>query len=357
MKPRGLTSLFARPAPWLAPDSGETLIAVSTRVRLARNLADIPFPAKAALPQRVAIFERVTAAAGCICLPGQSAPGEWLTAEMPFLSALERRLLVERRLVSRELSRMGAGSGVVVAADESASVMVNEEDHFRIQALRPGFQLEAAFAQADAMDSELGGRLGFAFDPEYGFLTACPSNVGTGLRASVMLHLPALVLSERMEPVVRAARIIRFTVRGFFGEGTEAMGNFFQVSNQATLGEGEPAILARLQRVVRRIMEHELLCRQQLADRNQAFLLDHIGRSYGVLRYAHVLTTKDALNHLSMVLLGRDLGVLPRVRGCKLHDLLVRLQPGHLQRQAPHELDDQARDIERARLLRASLQS
>lgn len=357
MKKSRLTALFERPVAWLGADAAEPFVLVSTRIRLARNLAHLPFPGKATIGQRQQVFAQVTANLPPLCTKESGTGGDWLPAEMPYIPEAERRLLVERRLASRELSQMGIGSGVVLAPDESVAIMVNEEDHFRIHSLRPGFDLETAFTTADRLESELEARFGFAFDRELGFLTACPSNVGTGLRASVMLHLPALALAGQLEPVIRAAREIRFTVRGFFGEGTEATGNFFQVSNQTTLGESEEEILVRLQRVVGRIVNHELALRQRLATERQAVLLDHIGRSYGTLKYAHVLSTKDALNHLSMVLLGRDLGVLPLTRSRKLQELVVKVQPAHLQKLARQELDGRARGIERARLLRAVLQA
>ena len=343
--------MFSRPVPWLPTENDAALIAVSSRIRLARNLVDLPFPGRATVEQRRQILVRASAAAAGIV----AAAGRLIVSEMPDLTDLERRLLLERRLISQDLCRMGAGSGVLLAPDEHISVMVNEEDHLRIQALLPGLHLRAVHRLADDVDTKLSRCLPYAFTERFGFLTACPSNVGTGMRASVMLHLPGLALTGQIEPLMRGAQELNFTVRGMFGEGTEAVANFFQVSNQATLGESEEQTLDRLDGIIGRIVDAEWVFRQRLLRERREHLYDQIGKAYGVLRYAHMLTSKDAMNQLSLLLLGCDLGLFHELRRSALQELLVRVQPGHLQRLAGKTLENVPRDVFRARLIREKL--
>jgi len=348
MKEHSFTQLFARPVPWLKPVAGKPFIVVSSRIRLARNLAGLPFPNHAGSQQRQEVWERVGNAVSRSTTRG----GGFLCGEMTAFSDLEKQLLVERRLASRELVRMGAGSGIVVDAGEHLSVMVNEEDHLRIQALVPGFALNAAWHLVDGLDSALGRRRAFAYHPQFGFLTACPTNVGTGMRASVMLHTPALAMSGQIEPVMRSAQELAFTVRGMLGEGSDACGNFFQISNQSTLGEGEPEILRRLRAAVLRMSHAEVAAREKLLAGRRLWLYDQIGSAYGRLRFAYLLPSKEALNALSLVLLGGELGLLPKIKRTPLLRLLMLVQSGHLQRRAKAVLDETGRDAYRAALLR-----
>jgi protein arginine kinase len=337
--------------PWLVAAPDAPAIAVTSRIRLARNLDDVPFPQRCSQEQRQDILLRIvkalTAAVG--------GADRLSVADMTQLSDLERRLLFERRLISQDLLRGGRGSGVAVGPDEAVSVMINEEDHLRLQVLLPGNQLRAVYQLADDLDNRLARALSFAFRTDLGFLTSCPSNAGSGLRASLMLHLPALALAGQVEAVVRAARNLNLTIRGLFGEGTEATGNFFQVSNQSTLGEPDETILQRLEAVVARLITAEQAARQQLAATRPLQLADQIGRAYGILRHAHLLSSQDATNHLSMLLLGCDLGMFSALKRGTLLELMVTVQPGHLQKLARQALDDQLRDVFRARLLRRHL--
>ena len=351
MKRTRFSALFARPVPWLVATADTPLIAVTSRIRLARNLDDAPFPQRCTQEQRQDILLRILKAAAAAV-----GGAEKLTAaDMTQLSDLERRLLFERRLISQDLLRGGRGSGVAVGPDEGVSIMINEEDHLRLQVLLPGNQLRTVYRMADELDNRLARALSFAFRSDLGFLTACPSNVGSGLRASLMLHLPALALVGQVEAVVRAARKMNLTIRGLFGEGTEATGNFFQVSNQSTLGEPDDAVLERLEAVVARLIAAEQTARQQLAANRPLHLADHVGRAYGILRHAHLLSSQDATNHLSMLLLGCDLGMFTALKRGTLLELMVTVQPGHLQKLAREALDDQLRDVFRARLLREQL--
>jgi protein arginine kinase len=330
---------------------GVPVIAVTSRIRLARNLDDMPFPQRCTQEQRQDVLLRVLKAAATAV----GGADHLTAADMTQLTDLERRLLFERRLISQDLLRGGGGSGVAVGPDEGTSIMINEEDHLRLQVLLPGNELRAVHRRADELDNRLARALSFAFRSDLGFLTACPSNVGSGMRASLMLHLPALVLCGQVEAIIRAARAMRLTIRGLFGEGTEATGNFFQVSNQATLGEPEDAILRRLENVVQRLIEAEQAARQRLSLNRPEQLADQVGRAYGILRHAHVLSSKDATNHLSLLLLGCDLGMFSALDRGGLLELMVTVQPGHLQKLARKPLADEARDAFRAQLLRQHL--
>jgi protein arginine kinase len=235
--------------------------------------------------------------------------------------------------------------------------MINEEDHLRMQSIRSGLDLRAAFAALDRVDSELEGVVTYAFDQRLGYLTACPTNLGTGMRASAMLHLPGLVLSEQVNQVVSAVNKIGLAVRGLYGEGTEALANLFQVSNQHTLGERETDIIARLERVIEQIISHEQNARRKLVEDQPHKVLDHVGRAYAALRFAHILESKEALTHLSMLRLGTDLGMLPSAEARMIDTLLMEIQPAHLQISAQRKLTAEERDILRAEVLRRRLAS
>lgn len=351
MREDSFQQLFDKAVPWLKLAPGRPLVVVSSRVRLARNLAGLPFPNRATQEQRQEVWERVRNA-----VTGSSAGREpFLCAEMTGFTAPEKQLLVERRLISRELARMGAGSGIAVGAGERVSIMVNEEDHLRIQAVVPGGDLNAAWKLADGLDSALGRRRAFAYHPQLGHLTACPSNVGTGIRASVMLHTPALAMDGQVEPVMRGAHELAFTVRGMLGEGSEAVGNLFQISNQSTLGESEREILRRLRSAVLRISRAEEAAREKLLDGRRLWLFDQIGQAYGRLRFAYLLPSREALNALSLLLLGTEIGLFPGIKRAPLLRFMVIVQAGHLQRRAGSVLDEAGRDAYRAALLRTFL--
>ena len=268
------------------------------------------------------------------------------------LSALEKQVLVERHLISREHAAKGPGSAVVMNKRHTLSIMINEEDHLRMQAIRSGLQLKAAFKALNKVDTELEQTIDFAFDPVLGYLTACPSNVGTGMRASAMLHVPALVLSEQINQVVQAVNKIGLAVRGLYGEGTEALGNLFQISNQVTLGEKEEEIIERLQKVILQIIEHEENARQTMLQQRSNTLLDQIGRSYGTLRYAYGMGSKEALNLLSLVKLGCDMGFYGPEQQHVVDELFMETQPAHLQKGSQKKLATEERDVLRASIIR-----
>ncbi len=327
--------------------SGKCAIVLMTRIRLARNLASRPFPGWAPDAERADILracrEAVSAAA-----PMKRA----LDTTVSDLTELQKLMLVERHLISRELSGSKSASGVVINKDQSISVMINEEDHLRIQVLRAGFQLKKAWNTINALDNELEQRLDYAFDSRLGYLTACPTNLGTAMRASAMMHLPALVISGQMEKIVRAVNQLGMVVRGLFGEGSDASGSIFQISNQTTLGEAEEDIIKRLGSVLESIVEHELNARGKLLENDPNKLHDKIGRAFGILQNSHVLSSSEAMNLLSLIRLGVDLGHFPEERRAVVDRLFIEAQPGHVQSTSADELDPARRDALRAEHLR-----
>lgn len=342
-----IASLLSTPSELTDTASSKSAIVLMTRVRLARNLAGKSFPGWAREAQRTEVLDVCREALLATAPMKRSA-----NATVSELTDLEKQMLVERHLISRELSGSSAGSGVVINKDQTVSVMINEEDHLRIQVLRAGFQLKKAWSVINALDSELEGRLDYAFSPRLGYLTACPTNLGTGLRASAMMHLPALVIAGQMEKVVRAVNQLGMVVRGLFGEGSDASGSIFQISNQTTLGESEEAIIKRLGSVLESIIEHELNARAKLLETDATKLFDKIGRAYGIVQNSHQLTSTEAMNLLSLLRLGIDLLVFPEETRAIIDRLLIEAQPGHIQSTAKHDLESNQRDILRAERLR-----
>jgi protein arginine kinase len=327
-----------------------TPVVLSTRLRLARNLLGLPFPERASVAQRSDILSKCGEH-----LSGLSKMKNGNFFEISELSNLEKQVLVERHLISRELCESERGSGVYINKDQTCSVMINEEDHLRIQFLKSGFHLKNVWKQIDRFDSELEGLLDIAFDTEFGYLTACPTNLGTGLRASVMMHLPGLVLSQQMERVIRAVNQLGITVRGLFGEGSDATGHVFQISNQQTLGEKEDDIVDRLGNVLKTVIDHEVNARFKCLEDDRAKLLDQIGRAYGVLRNAHVVNSTEAMNHLSLLRLAVDFEMLPEANRAEIDRFFIECQPGHIQHAARSGIEPDARDVCRAKKLREEL--
>jgi protein arginine kinase len=277
--------------------------------------------------------------------------------ELGNLDSVQKQVLVERHLISREHAARGDGSAAVIERRQSFSLMINEEDHLRMQAIRPGLRLSEAYQALSALDSELEKSLEFAFDPTLGYLTTCPTNLGTGMRASAMLHLPGLVLSDQIGQVLQAVNKIGLAVRGLYGEGTESLGNLYQISNQSTLGESEETIIRRLERVISQVANHEQNARQKLMEDDPDMVADKIGRAYGVLRHAHLIDSKEALNHLSLLRLGGNLGFFAPETVVVCDTLLMDIQPAHLQLHAGRKLAPEERDAIRAEIVRDRLQS
>jgi protein arginine kinase len=322
-------------------------VVMCTRIRLARNLVDQPFPGRAKIAQRRAVLESCVSKIGS--MPKMKKGIFFDVAE---LSDLEKQVLVERHLISRELCEGEEGTGVYINKAQTCSVMINEEDHLRIQFLKTGFNLKPVWKLTDAFDSELEKSLDVAFSPELGYLTACPTNLGTGLRASVMMHLPGLVISNEMERVIRAVNQLGITVRGLFGEGSDPTGHIFQISNQQTLGESEAKILERLSNVLKTIINHELNARYKYLEENRQQTFDRIGRAFGALKNAHIISSDEALNLLSVIRVAVDFGMLPEETRTEIDRLMIECQPGHIQYAVRENINPQVRDISRADKLR-----
>jgi protein arginine kinase len=327
-------------------------IVMSSRVRLARNLKDAAFPGWAKKPERIRVLDMIRPAVES--LPEMK---DAFSEVMDNLSALDKQILVERHLISREHAAKSSGSGLVLNHDETFCVMINEEDHLRMQALRPGLQLRQAWSAIDHLDSELEKKLDYAFNNDLGYMTACPTNLGTGIRVSAMLHLPGLVLGEQINPIVQSVNKLGLAVRGLYGEGTEALGNVFQVSNQMTLGEDEVTIVERLDKVLSQIIEHEENARQTLLEKQPKVVYNHIGRAYGILANAHSISSKETMNLLSFMRLGVEMNLFPGTERALVDELFILTQPAHLQRMLSDKLSAEERDLARADMLRERLKN
>lgn len=347
------STLLKHPADWMTGETeGVDSVVLTSRIRLARNLRSEPFPGWATKERRVEILERLKPE-----VEGLSQMKDGFSQELDGLTSLQKQVLVERHLISREQAACGEGSAAVVNRKQTLSLMINEEDHLRMQAIRPGLALSEAYEIVSEADQELEDSVEFAFDHDLGYISACPTNLGTGMRASSMLHLPGLVLSDQIGQVLQAVGKLQLAVRGFFGEGTESLGNLFQISNQSTLGESEETILRRLERVIGQVAGHERNARSKLLEDDPEMVFDRVGRAYGNLRHAHIIASKEALNHLSLLRLGAELGFFSAetLRVCDA--LLMEIQPAHLQLHAGTNLTPEQRDAIRAEIIRTRLQS
>lgn len=345
-----LGEIINRPvSEWMKGSGPDRDVVLGSRIRLARNIAGVPFPAVASDEQLQHVMElarqamersQVLKTSGLQFVP------------MASVSPLERQILVERHLISPQHTKGVKHKAVLLRDDEVVSVMVNEEDHIRIQVLMPGQQLTLALEVADRVDQALEAHLPYAFSETRGFLTACPTNVGTGLRASLMVHLPALAMTEQINRIISAVGKFGLVVRGLYGEGTQALGNIFQFSNQVTLGHAEGEIVHHLINVTRQVIDQEREARQTILKRNQTGLEDRVLRAYGILAHARLLSSHEAMQLLSDVRLGIDLGLIPGVKPEILQELLVLIRPAHLQNRVGRELAAQERDQLRATMVR-----
>jgi protein arginine kinase len=324
----GFESRGAPGGEWLSGRGADADIVISSRVRLARNVRGRRFLVQAAELEKAELeaelrggLSRVDFGEEMVYVPLQDA------------SALDAEMLVERHLISRELARSEGPRAVCYSPEENVSIMVCEEDHLRLQVLRSGFQLDAAWEAADKLDDLVAKQADYAFSPRYGYLTCCPTNVGTGLRASVMMHLPALVYTKHIEKVFGAGGKMGLAVRGLYGEGTQAEGDFFQISNQVCLGVSEAEVLEKLAKIVPQFVEYERKVREQLAKSDRAALEDKVWRAYATLRSARTITSTETLEMLSAIRLGVNLELLPKPLTIEtVNELFVSSQPAHLQK-------------------------
>jgi protein arginine kinase len=340
---------------WLDASGPASHLVLSSRIRLARNLRGRNFANRMDRDAGAEVVRQVTEAAG-----GTASLGRAVRFAIDDLELADRRLLVERHLISREMAGIGSAEGPsrprALLVQDRAAVMINEEDHLRLQVLVSGADLGPALALMDTVDAELGQRLAFAFHPEFGYLTSCPTNVGTGLRASVLIHLPGLVLTKEINKTLHGLTKVGLTYRGLYGEGSEVVGNFFQLSNQTTLGKSETELLDHLRRIVHHVMTVEEEARRILLRDAPAILEDKCWRAFGLLRYARSLSFEETMNLLSGVRLGASLGLIPNLGLYALNRLLVFTQPAHLSAAAGRELDEEQLAIRRADLVRHTLE-
>lgn len=336
---------------WLRGTGPESDIVISSRIRLARNLADFPFIRRCSDEDRVSIERTVRARMDAI--------DDWTDIryiDIEQLSEIDRQFLVERQLISREIADADGSRAVAVDPGEQYSVMINEEDHLRIQVMHSGLDLHSAWKRIDALDDKLEGTILYAFHPKYGYLTACPTNVGTGLRVSVMLHLPALVITRQIEKVFRSMQRINVTVRGLYGEGSQYTGDFYQVSNQITLGYSEKDLLTQVgDDVVPRIIEYERKARDFLVEQSQKDLHDDVSRALGILSTAKKISSEETMHYLSKVRMGVNLGLIDDVAVGTINKLFIHTQPAHLQKLHGRLLGSSDRNVERATYLQRHL--
>jgi protein arginine kinase len=345
-----LDSLTQSNGEWLRGTGPECDIVVSSRIRLARNLASYPFTSRASAPQKAEIDQLLREKVARLELEPRL---EYMN--LAALPPLDRQLLVERQLISRELANAEGPRGVAVAPTETVSIMINEEDHLRLQVMRSGFALDECWQDVDRLDDALEQRVHYAFSEEFGYLTACPTNVGTGMRASVMLHLPALVLAKQIEKVFRALQKIHLAVRGLYGEGSRASGDFYQISNQVTLGKSETTILTEIRDVIPQIIAYERQARSTLTRENRKELHDRASRALGTLQSATMITSEETMDLLSCVRLGINLGMLEDITIPTVNELFIHTQSAHLQKIEGAALDTEERNSARARYLRKRL--
>lgn len=343
-----IDELMTKPVHFLNENSPGSPVAISSRIRLARNIKNYPFPTAADRETALEIVELVAMA-----LKRSNALGKkyWST-DAGALSDIEKAVLLERHLASRELLNGGFEQTLHVACDRSCSVMVNEEDHLRLQAIMPGLQLEKCFRQVSKLDDKISSQLGVAYDAVLGYLTACPSNLGTGIRGSVMLHLPALAMDGDIKQLENGLGKLGFTIRGMFGEGSGDLGHFYQISNQSTLGESEQEIIAHLQRVIEQIIEQEESMRIKLLEHRRNELLDAVGRSYGILKYGYKISAKEAFKALSLVRLGVDMKMFSTLNMGNINELFINISSGHLQYLAGRSLLEEEEMSYRAQMIR-----
>ena len=342
-----LDDLLYKECEWLKGEGPKSNIVISTRVRMARNLDENVFFNWANDVQREKTLETIEKAVK----RSNILKGSMLI-RMKDTNELDRQFLVERHLMSHEHMKNTTYKGLVVEEKEIASMMINEEDHIRLQVMQSGLNIMEAWRIVDEIDTDLSHYLTFGYSNKFGYLTSCPTNTGTGLRASVMLHLPGLVLTEQIDNVYKAISKLGLTMRGFFGEGTEASGDFFQISNQVALGHSEMDILDNLEKIIQKIVSREELTRDTLKTKKNAEMVDRIARSYATLKSAEIITSRETIRLLSDVRLGIDLGFIEDINTGLINEILLLMQPAHLQKINKGSISPRERDIKRADLIK-----
>jgi len=345
-----LNDLTQQCGEWLRGSGPESDIVISSRIRLARNLAAFPFIRKCNDQDRLAIEDSLRASTEKLAEVGES-----FYIDVTELEKVDRQFLVERQLISREHAESEGPRAVTVDSREAFSIMVNEEDHLRMQVMKSGLDLGSAWEQISRIDDVIESSVTYAFHDKLGYLTACPTNVGTGMRVSVMLHLPALVLTRQIEKVFRSLQKISLAVRGLYGEGSQAMGDFYQISNQITLGRSEGDLIKQVSDVVPVLIDYERRARDFLVKESRSDLHDRVSRAFGILCTAQTISSEETMHLLSSVRMGINLGLIADVSIPTVNKLFIHTQPAHLQKLKGSELDSVDRNIERALYLKRHL--
>ncbi|MGH7214331.1 MAG: protein arginine kinase [Tepidisphaeraceae bacterium] len=346
-----LSDLTSHAGEWLRGSGPMSEIVISSRIRLARNVAGYPFLTRCTRTQRQGLEHKVRDV-----ILAANISQETFYVDLETAPQMDRDLLVERHLISKQHAASEGSRGVAIAGNETISIMVNEEDHLRLQVLRSGLQLEEAWEHITKIDDVLESKLDFAFHPRFGYATACPTNVGTGIRVSVMLHLPALKLTGEIEKVFRAAKDMKLAVRGLYGEGTEATGDFYQISNQTTLGTSEEELISDFKHtVIPKIIDYEHHARKTLLNDRTVALDDKVCRALGILRTARLMASEETLFLLSHLRMGVNLGRIKDIDVKTINELFLLTQPAHLQKLQNRKLEGDVRRAARADFIRQRL--
>jgi len=345
-----LNDMLGYTSEWLKSTGPNSDIVISSRIRLARNLDKVPFPHWVNKKQGEEVLKAIEEAASKVDYLQKTT-----TFKLMDLDSVDKQFLIERHLMSHEHAQKANHKAVIIDEEEVVAIMINEEDHIRMQVMQSGFNLFEAWNIISKIDDSLAKELPFAFLANWGYLTACPTNTGTGMRGSVMLHLPALVMTRQINRVLTAIAKLSFTTRGLYGEGTQATGNFFQISNQVSLGHSEEEIIENINGLIKQIIEQENQTRENLLSQNREMLEDRINRSLGILKNAHIISSQETTELLSMVRLGCDLGMFKDIDRRTINELFIITQPAHLQKLENKKLSVPERDVKRAELIRRKL--
>lgn len=331
---------------WYLEDGKDSDVVVSSRVRIARNIAGKKFVSTASDEELKDVL---------MTIKNSNIDSDLHFINLSDLDELMQNSLVEKRVISRDLLEMKE-TGILLNDAEDISIMINEEDHLRIQVMKPGFNLDEALSDAIKVDEKISSKINYAYNDKYGFLTACPTNLGTGLRASVMLHLPALRLTGKIEKVLEVVNKVNLNVRGVYGEGTEAIGDLYQVSNKISLGVTEEEIVENVKLIVQKLIEQERKAREYLKNQGETFE-DRVSRTYGNLLYARKMTYSECAKLISIVRLGISMGIITEIDNEKLNKISILTKPATLQKYLKKELSAEERDIERAKVIKQIIES
>jgi protein arginine kinase len=336
---------------WYIEKGPESDVVMSSRVRLARNFKDYPFPFKMNMEEGEKVIKRVKDAV----LNSSTATCDYEFIDMLNMEPIDKQILVEKHLISPNLMAGRVACGAIISKDEKVSIMINEEDHLRIQCLFSGLQLDKAWELCDKVDSLLEENIDYSFSEKFGYLTCCPTNLGTGIRASAMLHLPALTMTGYIRGMLEICGKLGIAVRGIYGENSEALGNLFQISNQITLGQSEEEIINNITNIGNQIINQERMLRAEMYKQNPSRFEDKIYRSLGILSNARIISSEESFKLISDVRLGVDMGIIKNIDSTKLNEILLNIQPANLQKNFDKILSPDDRDIKRAEMIREKL--